>query len=217
MAGLDVVLAGSDSGPAVVLLHGFGASAEDLVPLSQLVPGARFVFPAAPLAIDPSWGGRAWWMIDVMAMQLAIIEGRSGELLTKAPAGLVEARGRIEALLAELDAPRVVLGGFSQGAILALDVALRSARPLAGVVMMSGTIATEDEWRDLMAARRGLSVFQSHGTDDPVLPFAIAERLHGHLTAAGVVVDWAPFAGGHEVPPRVVERLQRYLMTTNVC
>ena len=101
----------------------------------------------------------------------------------------------------------IVLGGFSQGAMLSCDVALRSARPLAGLVLMSGTLLAEDEWRRGMAARAGLKVLMSHGDRDPLLPIAGAERLRDLFTTAGLDVTWRPFHGQHEIPGQVLDEL----------
>lgn len=213
---------GGGDGPVVVLLHGFGAPGEDLVPLGQalgLPREVRFVFPAAPLSLDSVglFGGRAWWMIDMERLQLAIMTGRARDLTKESPPELPAAREQVLALLDDVErrlgAPseRVVLGGFSQGAMLSCDVALRSQRPLAGVVLLSGTFLCEDEWRPLMPARRGLRVFQSHGVLDPLLPFELAERLRDALVAAGLELDWVAFRGGHEIPPAVLARLQGFL------
>ena len=70
---------GGGDGPLVVLLHGFGASGEDLVPLHrqlQMPEGVRFAFPAAPLDLGaelgrPYAGARAWWLIDLSAFEAA--------------------------------------------------------------------------------------------------------------------------------------------------
>jgi phospholipase/carboxylesterase len=200
------------------MLHGFGAPGDDLVPLSRVLdvpPGTRFVFPAAPHVVDPNWGGRAWWMIDVMAMQMAIMEGRMRSLAAEVPPGLAEARAQIDELLDELPSrfgtDRIVLGGFSQGAMLSLDVALRRAKPPAAVALLSGTLLAEREWVPLMPAKKTMPVFQSHGTHDPLLPFAAAEALRDHLTAAGIPVDWVPFRGQHEIPAPVLQRLGSFL------
>jgi phospholipase/carboxylesterase len=223
-AQLDCVVTGGEdtegggNGPVVVLLHGFGAPGDDLVPLWRVldIPRAtRFVFPAAPHVVDPGWGGRAWWMIDVMALQTALAQGRARALAEEVPPGLAEARAQIDALLDELPSrlgsDRVVLGGFSQGAMLSLDVALRREKPPAAVALLSGTLLAEREWLPLMPARKTLPVFQSHGTHDPLLPFAAAEALRDHLTAAGLTVDWVPFRGQHEIPPPVLDRLGAFL------
>jgi phospholipase/carboxylesterase len=213
---------GGGDGPVVVLLHGFGAPGEDLVPFGSalgLPRDVRFLFPAAPLSLDDQgmFGGRAWWHIDMERLQLAIMTGQLRDLSGEVPEGMPAARERVLALLDEVErtlgaAPeRTILGGFSQGAMLACDVALRAERQLAGLVLLSGTLLCEHEWRPLMPRRRGLRVFQSHGAVDPLLPFALAERLRDALVEAGVDLDWVAFRGGHEIPPAVLARLQTFL------
>lgn len=214
---------GGGDGPVVVLLHGFGASGTDLVPLGQHIPapaGTRFAFPEAPLALDMGFGmmdSRAWWMIDVERMQRAMMAGQLRDLTSEVPDGaseahemLVECLDAIEAKLA-VTGDRVVLGGFSQGAMLSTDVALRTGRPLAGLALMSGTLLAADEWVPLMPKREGLEVFQSHGRNDPILPFSIAERLRDELAGAGLSVEFVPFAGGHEIPAPALSGLARLL------
>ncbi len=209
--------------PTVVLLHGFGAPGDDLVPLADELDapaGTRFLFPQAPTLLPPELGGgegRAWWMIDVMRLSMALMLGNARDLTREVPEGLAAARSEVEGMLDALvrehgvERERLVLGGFSQGAMLACDVALRTHEPLAGLVLMSGTFLAEDEWRPLMPARAGLAVLQSHGTSDPLLPFEVATRLRDALTEAGLAVDFVSFAGGHGIAPSVMERLGELL------
>jgi phospholipase/carboxylesterase len=227
-AGLTVRLAGGSDregggdGPLVVLLHGFGAPGDDLVPLFRVLEaphGTRWAFPAAPVVLSPTMGGsddaRAWWMIDIERRFSAAERGELETLAREHPPGLDEARaavvGLIDALEEELRPSKLVIGGFSQGAMLSCDVALRSARPLAGIALLSGTLITADEWALLASGRPGLPAFQSHGMRDPLLPFAYAERLRDLLRAGGVEVTWVPFGGGHEIPERVLGELGRWL------
>ncbi len=77
---------------------------------------------------------------------------------------------------------KLVIGGFSQGAMLATDVALRSDIPLAGLCLFSGTLIAEQEWVVSAPNRRGLRVSLSHGQSDAILPFTAAERLRDFLT-----------------------------------
>jgi phospholipase/carboxylesterase len=222
-AGLEAVLSGGPDregggdGPVVVLLHGFGAPGEDLVPLWRVLDApseTRFVFPAAPLEMEGGWDGRAWWMIDMMRLQMAIMTGRARDLTRDVPEGLPAARAQMTAFLdevkAKLQPPKWVLGGFSQGAMLSLDVTLHGQNP-DGLVLLSGTLLAEEEWLPRMPAKKGLPVFQSHGMQDPLLPFATAERLRDHLSQAGLAVDWVPFRGQHEIPPAVLDRLGSFL------
>ena len=223
--GLAVRLAGGSDGngggdgPLVVLMHGFGAPSDDLVVLGDVleVPaGTRFAFPAAPIALELWSGARAWWMID-LARYAGIWTGDLRALSDDAQPGLADARARIDAMLDELQGElavagsRIALGGFSQGAMLACDVALRSDRPLAGLVVLSGTFLCRSIWLERMTTRRGLPVFQSHGQADPLLPFTLAEDLHRAMHDAGLEVDWLPFAGGHEIPPPVVAGASAFL------
>ena len=214
---------GGGHGPVVILLHGFGAPGDDLVPLWQYLDaprGTRFVFPAGPLSLSMGLGeSRAWWMLDLDRITKDREAGRPRDLSQEVPKGLAEAREKILALLRDLD-PRggtdpkkTVLGGFSQGAMLACDVALRSPRPLAGLVLLSGTLVSQREWEPLMPKRKGLRVLQSHGNQDPLLPFSQAERLRDLLKGAGMVVDWNSFRGGHEIPEAVLNRLSTFLRT----
>ncbi len=223
LGGLQAVIAGGPDGqgggdgPVVVLCHGFGAPGDDLVglvPLLKAPPELRFVFPAAPLALDGVGDARAWWMIELERLQLGVRRPRD---LAEVPRGLVEARALLASLLDAVQSElgvageRLVLGGFSQGAMLSLDVALHRASPLAGLVLLSGTLIAEPVWTPLLPARRGLPVFLSHGSEDPLLPFAVAELLRDQLSSAGLGVEWMPFRGGHEIPLPVLRGVGRFL------
>ncbi|MBI5493499.1 MAG: alpha/beta fold hydrolase [Deltaproteobacteria bacterium] len=228
--GLDVVITGGTdregggSGPVVVLLHGFGAPGDDLVSLWRMleVPAeVRFVFPAAPLALGHEFaGGRAWWPIDVDALQRDLAAGRTRSRADEMPEGLDHARSLATVLLDDVErelavpAERIVLGGFSQGAMLSCELAFRTQRALAGLVLLSGTLVAARAWRPGMPARRGLRVFQSHGRMDPLLPYEMAEVLRDELTGAGMDVSFQPFMGGHEIPFGVLTRLARWLTET---
>jgi phospholipase/carboxylesterase len=201
------VLGPESASNTCVLLHGFGAPGDDLVSLGDHLGGnTRYVFPAAPLAPPEMYGGRAWWMIDLAALEADLRRGGRRDRSAEIPDGLVAAR---TAMLAALDAiqaryavpdDRLVLGGFSQGAMLSLDVALHRDRPLAGLALMSGTLIAETEWTPRLPTLAGVPVVMSHGRADPLLPFAVAETLRDKLTAAGANVTWVPFSGGHEIP-----------------
>jgi phospholipase/carboxylesterase len=223
---LDVRIAGgvdregAGDGPVVVLLHGFGAPGDDLVPLWRTIaapPGTRFVFPDAPLDLGPGYGGgRAWWWIDMEALVRRRALGEKRDI-DAVPDGLEAARGQVAALLDAVEKelhPRaggLVLGGFSQGAMLALDVALRSSRAFAGLVLLSCTHLAAREWAACMDARRGLPVFMSHGQSDELLPFSVAEGLRDALLSHGVAVEWVAFRGGHGIAPEVIDRLGEFL------
>jgi phospholipase/carboxylesterase len=209
---------GGGSGPLVVLLHGFGAPGDDLVPLfRQLdVPRhVRFAFPEAPVdlaeALGPGYaGGRAWWLIDPSWLAPEN-QGKLAERAKQIPDGLAEARERVKAVLEGLGAApaQTILGGFSQGAMLTTDVALRAEQPFAGLALMSGSIVALDEWQPGFAKLKGVPVMQSHGKADPLLPFAAAERLRELMKAGGADVRWVEFAGGHTISLGALDALAK--------
>ncbi len=213
----------------VVLMHGYGAPGDDLVGLGGAIeapPGTTFLFPEAPMVLGDAammsllGDARAWWQIDVGRYQRAMMQGTLDAIVDEIPDGMKEAREKLVAMLdayeRETKTPgeRIVLGGFSQGSMLATDVALRTKRPLAGLVVLSGTLLARNEWLPLMSTRKGMRVFQSHGTEDPILPFPIAERLRHVLEEAGMRVSFTQFRGGHGIPPEVMRDLGTWLKTT---
>jgi len=105
----------------------------------------------------------------------------------------------------------VALVGFSQGAQLALDVALAADPPVDRVGALSGALLA-DSLPALRAAAPPLpAVFVSHGRTDRVLPFDGAKSVQGLLAQRGYAVTFIPFAGGHEIPADVVAALGRFL------
>ncbi len=208
------------AGPVCVLMHGFGAPGDDLAPLADelAVPDWRWVFPAAPLELGGLYGdARAWWHLDLARLERELAHGPT-DRAAEIPPGLADARAQViaalDAIALAMPGAPIVLGGFSQGAMLALDVALHDPRPLAGLILLSGTFIAESEWGPRFASRAGLRVLQSHGRRDGLLPFAAAERLRARMTAAGLEVRWLPFDGAHEIPPSVLAAMTAFLAAT---
>ena len=210
---------------AVVLCHGFGAPGTDLVPLASellqrqpaLAPRVRFVFPAAPLTLaDFGWGeARAWFPIDLEA-QIALRasgEAARAQLRAQVPEGLAQARRQLASCLeavsqtSGLSPGRIVLGGFSQGAMVSTDLALRADEAPAALVILSGILLAEAEWRARAPRRKGLRVLQSHGRSDPILPYADGEALRDLLVQAGLQVEFVPFDGPHTIAWQALDRL----------
>lgn len=186
----------------VVLFHGYGADAMDLAPLRKFIPRRapiRWVFPDAP--------GHMWWRID----EQALMERRWDA--EREPSDLPATRAAAYDFLKTLGVPwsRLVLGGFSQGAMLSTDLVLRAPEQPAGLAILSGSLITESRWRELAPRRAGLEVFQCHGEQDPILPFALSVRLNELLTGAGLKGKLHAFEGGHMIPAEGLSALGAYL------
>jgi phospholipase/carboxylesterase len=88
---------------------------------------------------------------------------------------------------------------------------MRTAFPFAGLIQLSGSLLARQDWRPSVGKRAGLPVFQSHGTQDPILPYVMAERLRDELMAEGLTVNWNKFQGGHEIPEPILARLNGFV------
>lgn len=201
----------------VVLFHGYGADGADLAPLAREVDQEkplRWIFPDAsrPLEVG-GMGGRAWFDIDVEALERAQRSGNAWDHSKTRPEGMVEAREAALDFIAELALPwdKLVLGGFSQGAMLATELALSGPRAPRGLMILSGSLIDEERWTRLAGSRKGLPFFQSHGSADPILGFSLALRLEALLRAAGLEGSLLRFEGGHSIPSEVVAGMGTFL------
>jgi phospholipase/carboxylesterase len=180
----------------LVLLHGWGADADDLLELGRLLVGPEVSVVAlqAPLP-HPAGVGRQWYDLQQPGWP-------------QLPAALSQLRQRLEALDAELSLRQTVLLGFSQGAAMALDVSTSpGAIPVAGVIGCSGY--PHPAWEP----QPGLTpaVLLSHGRQDPVVPYQASEALREQLQAAGSTVELLSFEGGHAIDPDLFPAIRRFL------
>lgn len=214
ITGLRTLVAGDRAASlALVLLHGYGMDPEGLAPFSHsLGVPLLYLLPEGPL--HAAAGGRGWWMSSrEEAPAVSAVTAR--DLAWLEPPGLDVAHGRLTAFLdaaaAEFRTPHWVLGGFSQGAMLALDLVLRGACRPAGLVLCSASRIALRQWAPHAPRLAGLPVLISHGTRDPDLAFEAGEALRDFVVAAGARVEWVPFDGGHEIPLVVWRSVRKYL------
>jgi phospholipase/carboxylesterase len=148
---------------------------------------------------------------------MAMATGEFRELRTEAPELLPEMSGRLTQLVDELcertklPKSRVIVGGFSQGAMLSTDAALRMPERPAGLIVWSGTLLNEVAWTQAASQGSSLQVVQSHAVDDAILPYSGAVALRDMLTAAGHSVDFLRFRGGHSIPEPAIGAAARLI------
>lgn len=196
--------------PWIIMFHGYGANCQDLLDLAHAIPGGEkfnWLFPNGFLEvpIGPGWTGRAWWNINFNDLQK--------DYSDFTPAGLELAYDKASKMIAALkvDWNKIIIGGFSQGAMLATELYLRSPQASAGLIILSGTTVHAPKWRELALQKAGEKFFMSHGELDDILQIRLARKLETILTQAGLKGRLFSFQGGHEIPSSILIRAGEYL------
>ncbi|HEY7537291.1 MAG TPA: hypothetical protein VH721_04840 [Gaiellaceae bacterium] len=183
---------------ALVLFHGRGADEYDLLPLlDALDPGRRLdgFCPRGPLALPPA--GAHWYVVPKVGYPdpPTFAEGYA------AAAGFVDA----------LPHERVVLSGFSQGAVMSLALGLGRSRPRpAAVVAFSGFLPEVEGW-ELGTEEPFPPIAIAHGTYDPIIPVEFGRRARERLEAAGAAVLYRETPIQHSIDPAVVAEVRTWL------
>lgn len=189
--------------PALVVLHGLGSSERDLFSLGQAVaPDAVVIALRAPLVRGPN--SFSWFPVQ-FTPQGPVHDVAEAE---RSRVRIVEF---VRALKgdASIDAERITLLGFSQGAILSEAVALTEPGLISGAVLISGR--TLPELKPVAGATRLPRVLVLHGTRDTVLPYENGVTTNEVLTSAGYDVEFKSFDAAHEVTGPMVEAMRTWL------
>jgi phospholipase/carboxylesterase len=195
-------------------MHGLGADGHDFEPLvpellDESMPTLRFVFPHAsvrPVTINNGYEMRAWY-------DIAGIERRSAEDF----AGIKASASGITALIENenqrgIPAQRIALAGFSQGGAMALHVGTRHPQKLAGILALSCYLPMAHELvAERAAANQAIPIFMAHGTQDPVVPYAMGDESRRVLESAGYAVEWHSYPMAHSLCEPEVGDIRAFL------
>jgi phospholipase/carboxylesterase len=188
----------------LVLFHGRGTDENDLYPLLEaLDPERRFlgVTPRGPLSLPP--GGSHWYVL--------------GELGHPPPDSFLPSYGMASELLDELaeeegiPPERTVLGGFSQGAMMAYALGLGTDRPRpAGIIALSGFVPSLEGF-DLDLDRPLPPIAIGHGAYDPIIGIEWGRRARELFEEAGADVLYRESPMPHTVDPGFLVELRPWL------
>jgi phospholipase/carboxylesterase len=185
---------------ALVLFHGRGADEHDLVPLLDVLdPQRRFVgiTPRGPLSLPP--GGAHWYAVREIGYPDPSTFLPTYELVADWLDGLGFA------------SERVILGGFSQGAVMSYALSLGRGRPRpASVLALSGFVPTVEGFElDLEPPLPRYAI--GHGTLDPVIGVEWGRRARALLEEAGAEVRYAEYPLPHTIDPRFLLQVRDWL------
>ena len=196
---------------AVIFLHGLGADGHDFEPI---VPELgvddlqlRFVFPHAPerpITINEGEPLRAWYDFVPHSEYAGSDDIKASALSIKA---LLQAQ-----INTGIPPERIMLAGFSQGGVMALEVGLRYEQRIAGIIALSTYLhdaaTTERERTD---ANLALPIFMGHGTADPMIPIMRAATSRENLIRLAYDIEWHDYPMGHQVCVEEIEDIARFI------
>ena len=174
----------------MVMLHGLGDGVNGYLWLPEMMdlPWLNFALINAP---DPYYGGFSWYEFD----------GHPAETIHRSTAMLFR---RLDALRAEgFPTEQTILGGFSQGCLMSIEVGCRYPHRFAGVVGISGYVWEPEKLvQELSPVAWDQRFLITHGTIDPLLPIARTRPQVKALQAAGLKVQWEEFEKEHTIAGR---------------
>ena len=191
----------------VVLFHGYGANALNLYPLSRYLDvddRIRWIFPEGPYPADRDLSGlgRTWFPVDVEAF----LQDKEGYTVPPSIFDLAID----ETYQAFKGLPNLIIGGFSQGAVLTTNLIMKTDLNIKGLIVLSGALLDQKRWHKC-AIREGLPFFQSHGYFDDMIKHSRGQKLETALREYGLIGNLFSFEGGHEIPESVLIQLQKFL------
>ena len=191
--------------PTLILLHGRGANASDLLPLANELNLGDFLVlaPQAPYEFGtPPGTGYAWYEMNM----------NGDPDPARLESSLAQLHGFLEAISSgyPVDRARLFLFGFSQGALMSLAAGLKQPDRLGGVIALSGYLPDSIDLED-HAGLEKLSMFLGHGVSDTIIPVSNGREARDRLTAAGVQVTYREYPAAHTITPAEVQDIEEWI------
>lgn len=194
---------------AVILLHGYGASMYDLFELNQCSQQFDWYFPQGIREVHGGLG-YSWFPIDEQALQSAMMQGTYRNLTNYHPEGIENCVDLLIRFIDDLPHSNIILGGFSQGAMLTAHLACHLLEKLKALTFFSGNIVAGQLLESKIQDSK-IPIFQSHGQNDPILSLQGAKDLAETFSRRGYKVEFHAFDGQHEIPSRIFEKWAQFM------
>lgn len=215
---IECIVENPGNSRVVVLIHGFGADYRDLAPLGEMLdPEGQWtwVFPNGPVSVPLGMAmeGRAWFQIPIEELQREIETGVHRDYTNLTPQGFERVLQQMEGLIFELsqEYKEIVVGGFSQGAMMASHLLGACGPALKGAILYSTVLLDLARLEKSTSTIEGCPFLQSHGRQDPVLYINNGKKLFDVFKNKNWKGEWIEFNGGHEIPRPVLQRTAQFL------
>uniref|UniRef100_A0A7S0X771 Phospholipase/carboxylesterase/thioesterase domain-containing protein n=1 Tax=Mantoniella antarctica TaxID=81844 RepID=A0A7S0X771_9CHLO len=204
---------GGAASAVCIFLHGLGDTGHGWADVASQMPiaGVQWVFPTArtiPVTLNGGAKMTGWYDINDLDID-GIVDDR---VQTLASADYIAAL--VDAAVADgVPAHKVLIGGFSQGGVVALTAALRSDKNLAGCAGLSTYLALRDDYPAALGPHAAaLPVFLAHGTADAVLKYEYGTLTAAKLGEMGIAVDFKTYPGmAHSACPEELRHLSAFI------
>ena len=189
----------------LVVLHGLGDSLHGFtwMPKELQLEGLSYLLVNAP---DEYYGGFSWFDFT-----------GGGQFMENAIPGILRSRKLIQDLLDELIqqnilSKNIILFGFSQGCLMALDAALRTNHVLGGICGVSGWLAFQNEYPAAFSSvAREQEFMVTHGLQDPILPFSQSKSQCAFLKSQGIKIAFTQYDKDHTILPEELLQIRNWL------
>ncbi|GAB2457836.1 phospholipase/carboxylesterase [Comamonas humi] len=190
--------AGAGEAWLLVLMHGVGSNEQDLFGLADYLPAQFHVLSLrAPITLGPNSYG--WFQFGLRPDGGRIID----EAQEQASRALIEQTCVAAGQQLQVPPARTVLGGFSQGGIMALSLLLTRPALLQAAMVWHGRLLAEMLAQQAAPAElQGHGLWVSHGTQDDVIPLAMAHRVRDHVQPLPLALNYREYPCRHELHPQ---------------
>lgn len=192
--------------PLLLMLHGYGSNEHDLMGIAPYLDQRLHIVSAR--AIFDVGFGYGWYHLYGVPGHLISDDATRAMSLDTLTKFLGDLPGRVGA-----DPAQVYLFGFSQGAVMSIDLALTVPHLVAGAIVASGYLDEMILPKVQPEALSDLDVLLMHGTEDDLIPVEWGRRLQAYLETTPVRLTYQEYPVGHGIHPDALTLIARWLTT----
>ena len=191
--------------PTVFLLHGYGSNMSDLASICEYINTNNYIYicPNAPIEIDTGYGNKGYAWFNINTDQGALKEDKYSDLMNE--------------LISEIDREycinknKMILGGFSQGAMVTYDFGINKSNYFCGLLAMSGKLINKEIFKQGEKINLDKKIFISHGLYDNVISVNEGREANKIFEAVGFNVEYNEYPITHEISLDVISDIKIWI------